>query len=105
MGAGRMIIGLAWRNVRHRPWQALLLLLALSVAATAITLALALVDVTGRSWDRVSQATNGVHVEAGAETSPDMSPAQLERVRAWRFPPPAGGGSVTVRHPYVLQPV
>jgi putative ABC transport system permease protein len=82
MGAGRMIIGLAWRNVRHRPWQALLLLLALSVAATAITLALALVDVTGRSWDRVSQATNGVHVEAGAETSPDMSPAQLERVRA-----------------------
>jgi putative ABC transport system permease protein len=82
MGAGRMIIGLAWRNVRHRPWQALLLLLALSVAATAITLAMALVDVTGRSWDRVAQATNGAHVEAGADISPDMSPAQRERVRA-----------------------
>jgi putative ABC transport system permease protein len=82
MGAGRMIIGLAWRNVRHRPWQALLLLLALSVAATAITLALALVDVSGRSWDRVSQATNGFHVQAEAEISPDMSPAQRERVRA-----------------------
>jgi len=82
MGAGRMIIGLAWRNARHRPWQALLLLLALSVAATAITLALALVDVTGRSWDRVSQATNGFHVEADAEISPDMSPAQRERARA-----------------------
>jgi putative ABC transport system permease protein len=82
MGAGRMIIGLAWRNARHRPWQALLLLLALSVAATAITLALALVDVTGRSWDRVSQATNGFHVEADAEISPDMSPAQREQLRA-----------------------
>jgi len=82
MAAGRLVVGLAWRNVRHRPWQALLLLLALSVATTAITLALALVDVSGRSWDRVSQATNGFHVDAGAEISPDMSPAQLERVRA-----------------------
>ena len=82
MGAGRLVVGLAWRNVRHRPWQALLLLLALSVATTTITLALALVDVSGRSWERVSQATNGFHVGAGAEISPDMSPAQLERVRA-----------------------
>jgi putative ABC transport system permease protein len=82
MSTGRMIIGLAWRNVRHRPWQALLLLLALSVATTTITLALSLVDVTGRSWDRVAQATNGSHVEVDAEISPDMSPAQRERVRA-----------------------
>jgi Erythromycin esterase len=37
MGAGRLIIGLAWRNVRHRPWQALLLLLALSLSTTSIT--------------------------------------------------------------------
>ena len=48
MGAGRLVVGLAWRNVRHRPWQALLLLLALSVATTTITLAMALVDVSGR---------------------------------------------------------
>jgi putative ABC transport system permease protein len=82
MGAGRLMVGLAWRNVRHRPWQALLLLLALSVATTTITLALALVDISGRSWDRVWQATNGFHVEASAEVSPDMSPAQLERLRA-----------------------
>ena len=47
MGAGRLVVGLAWRNVRHRPWQALLLLLALSVATTTITLAMALVDVSG----------------------------------------------------------
>jgi putative ABC transport system permease protein len=82
MAAGRLLVGLAWRNVRHRPWQALLLLLALSVATTTITLALALVDVSDRAWDRVSQATHGFHVDAGAEISPDMSPAQHERVRA-----------------------
>src|SRR5262245_5974014 len=82
MGAARLVVGLAWRNVRHRPWQALLLLLALTVATTAITLALALVDVSGRSWDRVSHATNGADVSASAETTPDMSPAQRERVAA-----------------------
>src|SRR5262245_53142708 len=82
MGAGRLVVGLAWRNVRHRPWQALLLRSALSVATPIITRALALVDVSGRSWDRVWQATNGFHVAAGAEISPDMSPAQLEQVRA-----------------------
>lgn len=82
MGAGRLVVGLAWRNVRHRPWQALLLLLALSVATTTITLAMSLVDVSGRSWDRVWHATNGFHVEASAEIPPDMSPAQLEQERA-----------------------
>jgi len=81
MAAGRLVVGLAWRNVRHRPGQALLLLLGLSVATTTITLASALVDVSGRSWERVSQATNGLHVAAGAEIA-DMSPAQRERARA-----------------------
>jgi putative ABC transport system permease protein len=81
MAAARLVVGLAWRNVRHRPWQALLLLLALSVATTTITLTLALVDVSGRSWERVSQATNGLHVAAGAETA-GLSPAQREQARA-----------------------
>src|SRR5262245_24087430 len=43
---------------------------------------MALVDVNGRSWDRVAQATHGFHVRAGAERSPDMSPAQQERAQA-----------------------
>ena len=34
------LLGLAWRNLRHRPWQALLLLFALCLATTSITLAL-----------------------------------------------------------------
>ena len=81
MGACRLVLGLAWRNVRHRPVQALLLLLALSLSTTAITLALALYEISDSSWDRVSRATNGFHVSASADTR-DMSPAQRERVRA-----------------------
>jgi putative ABC transport system permease protein len=82
MGAGRLIIGLAWRNVRHRPWQALLLLLALSLSTTAITLALTLTETGDRAWDRAAQATNGFHVSADADAPQDMSPAQRDRVRA-----------------------
>ena len=102
-GRRTLVVGLAWRNVRHRPWQALLLLLALSVATTTITLALALVDVGDRAWERVSQATNGFHVEAGAEISPDMSPAQLERVRAELARLGAAPGVVAAGGPWPAQ--
>jgi putative ABC transport system permease protein len=81
MGSVRLIVGLAWRNVRRRPWQALLLLLALSLSTVTVTLASALVDVSDRAWDRVSDATNGFHVDASADIR-DLSPAQRERVRA-----------------------
>jgi len=82
MGVGRLIIGLAWRNLRHRPWQALLLLLALSLSTTAITVALTLTEIGNRAWDRASQATNGFHVAASTEIPPDSSPAQRKQVRA-----------------------
>ncbi|MGH8824092.1 MAG: hypothetical protein ACRDVN_06415, partial [Jiangellaceae bacterium] len=74
-------VRLAWRNLRHRPWQALLLLLALSLSTTAITLALAVTETGNRAWDRASQATNGFHVEAAAIPS-GASPAEREQVRA-----------------------
>jgi hypothetical protein len=48
MRAVRLITRLAWRNLRHRPWQALLLLLALSLSATTITLALSVVEAGNR---------------------------------------------------------
>jgi putative ABC transport system permease protein len=82
MGVGRLIVGLAWRNVRHRPWQALLLLLALSLSTTTITLALALTETGDRAWDRAAQATNGFHVTADADAPQDMSPTQRDEVRA-----------------------
>jgi putative ABC transport system permease protein len=82
MGRGRLVFGLAWRNVRHRPWQAVLLLLALSLSATTITLALALTESGDRAWHRVARATNGFHVYERVEVPEDASPAQRERVRA-----------------------
>jgi putative ABC transport system permease protein len=82
MGLGRVVMGLAWRNVRHRPWQALLLLLALSLSTTIITLALTITESGDRAWDRASRATNGFHVDASAEVPEDASPAQRDRVRA-----------------------
>ncbi len=82
MGVGRLIVGLAWRNLRHRPWQALLLLFALILSTTAITVALTLTEIGDRAWDRVSQDTNGFHVAASAEVPQDSSSAQRERVRA-----------------------
>jgi putative ABC transport system permease protein len=75
------MITLAWRNVRHRPWQALLLLLALGLSTATITLALTVAETSDRAWDRVARATNGFHVAASADTR-GLSPAQLERMRA-----------------------
>jgi putative ABC transport system permease protein len=80
MGAGRLIIGLAWRNLRHRPWQALLLLFALSLSTTAITVALALTEIGDRAWHRAAQATGDFHVTAGAEVPQEVS--ERDRVRA-----------------------
>ena len=82
MGTARLVIGLAWRNVRHRPWQALLLLLALSLSTTTITVALTLTEVGDRAWDRAAQDTNGFHVYASAPVPQDASAAQREQVRA-----------------------
>jgi putative ABC transport system permease protein len=82
MGAGRLISGLAWRNVRHRPWQALLLLVALSLSTTTITVALTLTEVGDRAWDRAARDTNGFHVYASAEVPRGASAAQREQVRA-----------------------
>jgi putative ABC transport system permease protein len=80
MGAGRLIIGLAWRNLRHRPWQALLLLFALSMSTTAITVALALTEIGDRAWHRAAQATGDFHVGASTEVPQEVS--ERDRVRA-----------------------
>jgi putative ABC transport system permease protein len=80
MGAGRLIIGLAWRNLRHRPWQALLLLFALSLSTTAITEALTLTEIGDRAWDRAAQATGDFHVDASTEVPQEVS--ERDRVRA-----------------------
>jgi putative ABC transport system permease protein len=62
MMASWLILRLAWRNLRHRPWQALLMLLILCMATTTLSMALALNQTGNGAWDRTWQATNGAHV-------------------------------------------
>jgi putative ABC transport system permease protein len=81
MQTGRLVIRLAWRNVRHRPWQALLLLLALSLSTTTITVALSVVESGSLNWVEASRATNGFHLSASAHVPPGASAAQEEQVR------------------------
>ncbi len=61
----RLIARLAGRNLRARPGQALLLLVALCITTTSVTLALAVSETGNDSWDRLHQATNGFHIRAG----------------------------------------
>lgn len=80
MSGVRLILGLAWRNVRRRPGQALLLLLALSLSTTAMTVALAFTETGDRAWDRAAHATGDFHVGASTEVPQEVS--ERGRVRA-----------------------
>jgi putative ABC transport system permease protein len=93
------MIALAWRNVRHRPWQALLLLLALSLSTATITLALTVAETSDRAWDRVARATNGFHVGASVEIR-DLSPAQRDRLPSDLARLDAAPGVVAVGGPW-----
>ncbi len=61
----RLMTRLAGRNLRARPGQAVLLLIALCVATTSVTLALAVNETGNDSWDRLHRETNGFHIRAG----------------------------------------
>jgi putative ABC transport system permease protein len=64
MGKVALIGRLAIRNVRRRPAQALLLLLAISASTTVLTLGLVLHGVTARPYQQTRAATNGPDVVA-----------------------------------------
>lgn len=72
--AARLIVRLAWRNLRARPGQALLLLCTLCLAMTTISLAMAVTETGERPWERLWQATNGAHVYAGVQYRQDLVP-------------------------------
>jgi len=61
-----LIFRLAWRNLRKRPGQALLLLLVMSVSATTVSLALALDETGFEPWNRFHNSINGFHVQVWA---------------------------------------
>jgi ABC-type lipoprotein release transport system permease subunit len=64
MGRLLLIARLAARDLRHRPAQAVLLLLAITAATATLALGLALNGVTGRPYLRTQAATNGPDVTA-----------------------------------------
>ena len=64
MGRLLLIWRLALRDLRHRPVQAVLLLLAITAATATLTLGLALNGVTSSPYLRTKAATNGADVTA-----------------------------------------
>ncbi|HEY7072800.1 MAG TPA: ABC transporter permease [Acidimicrobiales bacterium] len=71
MGTAAIPLRLARRNLRHRPWQALLLLVTLTIATGTMGLALSVYGSGDAPWDRVWRATDGFHVLVGAYHAPD----------------------------------
>src|SRR5262245_36688931 len=70
-----LLIRLAWRNLRARPGQAAMMLVALIVATPVVSMAMA-VDQTGNgAWERVWRATNGPDVVASAGYADGIVPA------------------------------
>jgi putative ABC transport system permease protein len=75
---------LAARNLRRRPGQALLLLLALTIATGVVATAMSVDGSADRPWDRAWRATNGFNVSFDVYRSPDepRDRAFVERLRA-----------------------
>jgi preprotein translocase subunit SecG len=81
MGRLLLIARLVGRDLRHRPAEAVLLLLAITAAATSLTLGLALHGVTSGPYQRTRAATAGPDIVADVGPGPnpgqDASPADL----------------------------
>ena len=66
-----IVLRLAQRNLRRRPWQAFLLLVTLTIATGTMGLAMSVYGSADAPWNRVWRATDGFHVSFGAYHSPD----------------------------------
>lgn len=89
MGRLLLVFRLAARNVRQRPAEAALLVLAIAAATTMLTLGLALHGVTDNPYQRTQEATAGADVVASVgplEVAPGravpVNPADLARLEA-----------------------
>jgi putative ABC transport system permease protein len=84
---GRLLLvsRLAARDLRRRPIEGALLLLAIMAATTTLTLGLALHGVTDKPYDKTREATAGPDVVAGADPTPPEfggQPANLAGLKA-----------------------
>ena len=87
MGRARLIGRLVARDLRHRPAQAVLLLLAITAATATLTLGLVLRGVTSQPYQQTRAATNGPDVVAylpvqhapGQKSQPPSGAAALIR--------------------------
>jgi ABC-type lipoprotein release transport system permease subunit len=75
MGRLTLIARLVARDLRHRPSQAMLLLLAITAATTMLTLGLVLHGVTQGPYQRTRAATAGPDLVAEVTSGPDGQPA------------------------------
>jgi putative ABC transport system permease protein len=66
-----LAVRLAARNLRHRPGQALLLLLTLTIATGVLGVATSLYGSADEPWNRAWRATNGFHVSFTVYHPPD----------------------------------
>ena len=79
----RLATWLAVRNLRRRPGQALLLLIALTIATGVVATAMSVRGSADRPWDRAWRATNGFHVSLDVYRLSD-EPADLAFVERLR---------------------
>jgi ABC-type lipoprotein release transport system permease subunit len=85
MGRLLLISRLAARDLRRRPAEGLLLLLAIMAATATLTLGLTLHGVTDKPYEKTREATNGPDVVASADAAPPElggQPANLTGLRA-----------------------
>jgi putative ABC transport system permease protein len=95
MGRVLLVVRLAGRDLRYRPAQALLLLLAISAATTVLSLALALHGVTSKPYQQTRAVTRGPDVIAaffggggltvgphGGPNGPDGRPPKIPSIQA-----------------------
>ncbi len=78
MGRMLLVCRLATKDIRHRPTQAILLLLAIAAGAATLTLGLALRGITNNPYARTRAATNGPDVVAMVITGGSNAPGSAE---------------------------
>ena len=88
MGKALLITRLALKDIRHRPAQSILLLLAIATGAATLALALAIGGTTADPYERTRAATNGPDIVA--QVSPDST-------RGSGPPQPVAGGGGQVQ--------